>query len=101
MGTIALNEKQPHEAAILTRLAAGALDAGTAGQVLGVGESQLRRKLARFRAEGRVAAHFAAPLRWGRPGLHPKLGETRRLAGNWPSNQVEAMGRGGWRKVVI
>jgi transposase len=52
MGTITLNEKQQREAEILTRLAAGVLDASTAGELLGVGARQLRRLQARFRDEG-------------------------------------------------
>ena len=47
-----MNPKQQREVEILTRLEAGALDAGTAGELLGVGARQVRRLRARFRLEG-------------------------------------------------
>ena len=47
-----MNPKQQREVEILSRLEAGALDAGTAGQLLGVGTRQIRRLRARFRREG-------------------------------------------------
>jgi len=52
MRTITLNPKQQREVEILTRLEAGVLDAGTAGELLGVGARQVRRLRARFRLEG-------------------------------------------------
>jgi len=52
MRTITLNPKQQRKVEILTRLEAGALDAGTAAELLGIGDRQLRRLRARFRQEG-------------------------------------------------
>ena len=49
MRTITLNPKQQREVEILSRLEAGVLDTGTAGELLGVGMRQLRRLRARFR----------------------------------------------------
>jgi transposase len=55
MRTLTLNDRQQREVEILTRLAAGTLDTGTAGELLGVGERQLRRKLSCFQTEGMAA----------------------------------------------
>ena len=55
MRTITLNPRQQREVEILSRLEAGALDAGTAGELLGVGVRQIRRLRARFRREGMAA----------------------------------------------
>jgi transposase len=55
MRTITLNPRQQREVEILSRLEAGALDAGTAGELLGVGVRQIRRLRARFRWEGMAA----------------------------------------------
>ena len=55
MRTITLNPKQQREVEILSRLEAGVLDTGTAGELLGVGMRQLRRLRARFRREGMAA----------------------------------------------
>ena len=43
MRTITLNPRQQREVEILSRLEAGALDAGTPGELLGVGVRQIRR----------------------------------------------------------
>ena len=50
-----MNPKQQREVEILSRLEAGVLDTGTAGELLGVGMRQLRRLRARFRREGMAA----------------------------------------------
>ena len=55
MRTFTLNPKQQREVEILSRLEAGVLDTGTAGELLGVGMRQLRRLRARFRREGMAA----------------------------------------------
>jgi transposase len=55
MRTVTLNERQQNEVEILTRLEAGAVDIGAAGELLGIGERQLRRLRARFRQEGMAA----------------------------------------------
>ena len=55
MRTITLNPRQQREVEILSRLEAGALDVGTAGELLGVGVRQIRRLRARFRREGMAA----------------------------------------------
>ncbi|MDO8690821.1 MAG: ISNCY family transposase [Dehalococcoidia bacterium] len=47
-----MNPKQQRDAEILTRLVAGALDPGSAAELLGVGSRQVRRLRARFRTEG-------------------------------------------------
>ncbi len=52
MRTITLNPKQQRAVEILTRLEAGALDIGTAAELLGVSSRQVRRKRLRFRDEG-------------------------------------------------
>jgi hypothetical protein len=52
MRTITLNPKQQRDAAVLSRLEAGALDPSTTAELLGV--RQLGRR-ARFRAEGMAA----------------------------------------------
>jgi hypothetical protein len=55
MRTITLNPKQQRKVEILTRLEAGALDAATAAELLGVGARQVRRLRSRFRQEGMAA----------------------------------------------
>lgn len=55
MRTITLNSKQQREVEILSRLEAGALDVATAAELLGVSTRQVRRRRARFRAEGMAA----------------------------------------------
>jgi len=50
-----LNPKQQRNVEILTRLAAGVLDAGTAAELLGVGARQVRRLRVRFRRDGMAA----------------------------------------------
>src|SRR3989304_5797019 len=52
MRTVTLNQKQQREVEILTRLKAGALDVGTAAELLGVSPRQVRRLRARLRQEG-------------------------------------------------
>jgi len=52
MRTLTLNPKQQRAVEILTRLDGGALDAGTAAELLGVTPRQVRRLRARFRQEG-------------------------------------------------
>jgi transposase len=52
MRTITLKPKQQRAVEVLTRLEAGALDAGMAAELLGVGSRQVRRLRARFREEG-------------------------------------------------
>jgi len=55
MRTITLNKKQQREVEILTRLEAGVLDVGTAGELLGVSARQVRRRRAGFRPDGMAA----------------------------------------------
>ena len=55
MRTITLNSKQQRKVEILTRLDTGTLDVGTAAEMLGVGDRQVRRLRARFRQEGMPA----------------------------------------------
>jgi transposase len=55
MRTITLNPKQQREVEVLTRLEAGALNAETAAELLGVGARQMRRLRARFRQDGMAA----------------------------------------------
>jgi transposase len=55
MRTITLNPKQQREVEVLTRLEAGALNAETAAELLGVGGRQMRRLRARFRQDGMAA----------------------------------------------
>ena len=50
-----MNSKQQRKVEILSRLEGGSLDAGTAAEMLGVGDRQIRRLRARFRQEGMVA----------------------------------------------
>ena len=71
MRTITLNPKQQRTAEILTRLEAGAVDVGTAAELLGVSERQVRRLRARFRLEGLASS------------IHGNSGRT-------PSNRLEA-----------
>ncbi len=52
MGTITLSDKQQRRAEILTRLREGRLSVQQASQLLGVGERQVRRQLARYRRQG-------------------------------------------------
>lgn len=52
MGTITLTDQQQREVRILERLEAGSLDAASAAKALGISARQLRRKRARFRAQG-------------------------------------------------
>lgn len=52
MRTITLNEKQRRRAEILTRLITKKLSAAEAGQLLGLGERQVRRIRKRYEAEG-------------------------------------------------
>src|SRR5450759_2940370 len=52
MRTVTLNPKQQRAVEILTRLEAGALDIGTAAELLGVSPRQVRRLRLRFRDEG-------------------------------------------------
>ncbi len=52
MRTVTLNPKQQRAVEVLTRLEAGALDVGTAAELLGVGSRQVRRLRARFRERG-------------------------------------------------
>lgn len=65
MRTITLNPKQQRKVEILTRLEAGALDSGTAAELLGVGSRQVRRLRVRFRQAG-----FAAVIH-GNGGRRP------------------------------
>lgn len=55
MGTITLTDKQQREVRILERLEAGAVDMASAAKALAISERQLRRKRARFRAQGMAA----------------------------------------------
>jgi transposase len=55
MRTVTLNREQQREVDILTRLAAGVLDVGTAAELLGVSTRQVRRLRIRFREEGMAA----------------------------------------------
>jgi hypothetical protein len=55
MRTVTLNAEQQREVEILTRLEAGVLDVGTAGELLGVSARQVRRRRARFRQDGMAA----------------------------------------------
>lgn len=55
MRTITLNAEQQREVEILTRLAAGVLDAGTAAELLGVSSRQVRRLRVRFQKDGMAA----------------------------------------------
>src|SRR5512133_457370 len=55
MRTVTLNAEQQRKVEILTRLVAGALDLGTAAELLGVSTRQVRRLRARFRQEGMAA----------------------------------------------
>ena len=50
-----MNSKQQRKVEILTRLDTGTLDVGTAAEMLGVGDRQVRRLRARFRQEGMPA----------------------------------------------
>jgi transposase len=85
MRTITLNPEQQREVEILTRLEAGALDSGTAAELLGVGARQVRRLRARFRQEG-----FAAVIH-GNCGRSPA---NRTVPAVW--EQIEALaGPGG------
>ena len=52
MRTVTLNQKQQRKVDILTRLEAGAVDVGMAGELLGISARQLRRVRVRFRKEG-------------------------------------------------
>lgn len=55
MRTLTLNAKQQREVEILSRVEAGVVDVATAGQLLGVGLRQLRRKRAQYRQQGMAA----------------------------------------------
>jgi transposase len=55
MGTITLTEKQQRAVEILSRMETGALDMGTAVELLGVSERQVRRRLVRYRQAGMAA----------------------------------------------
>ena len=55
MGTITLTDRQQREVRILERLEAGSVDAASAAKALGISARQLRRKRARFRAQGMAA----------------------------------------------
>jgi transposase len=55
MRTVTLNPEQQREVEILTRLEAGALDAETAGEMLGVSTRQVRRLRVGFRQDGMAA----------------------------------------------
>jgi transposase len=55
MGTLTLTDRQQRAVRILERLEAGSVDAASAAKALGISARQLRRKRARFRAQGMVA----------------------------------------------
>jgi transposase len=55
MRIVTLNAEQQREVELLTRLEAGVLDVGTAGELLGVSARQVRRLRACFRQDGMAA----------------------------------------------
>ncbi len=71
MRTITLNPEQQRKVEILTRLEAGALDAETAAEVLGVSARHLRRLRVRFREDG------MASVIHGNSGRRPVNGTER------------------------
>src|SRR5512142_857103 len=52
MGTITLSDRQQRRAQILARLREGGMSVEQASRLLGVGERQVRRQLARYEGEG-------------------------------------------------
>lgn len=73
MRTITLNPKQQRKVEILTRLEAGALDAASAAEMLGVGLRQVRRLRRGFREEGMAAVVHGNAGRAAHNGTAPDL----------------------------